>query len=315
MNRHLSAAVPAALLAVGALTLTGCAGASDASTRYVSPIDEYMSAAAGTDLDEHARDAEGDARLLENEELIASCMQEAGFEYVPHPPTPIGFDFSTLDSPELDDRTWVERNGYGIVQRVVSDGTTVSKDPNLAIADALSPAERTAYDTALTGGSAAYDADGDYVPEQAGCMGAAQLELDSRDPLKSAEFTPLIDAVMDFYAALPTQPEIVELDGQWAECMSAAGFGPYATPLDPIGEVNAEISMLVQEAAGAEPDAGAVEELAAREIELALADLTCREETGYREQQRSVRTTLEERFVEDHLAELQAYKAAAEAGA
>ncbi len=305
--------IPAiALFIAGALVLSACSGGGEAEAApTLSPIEVYMSAGEGTDMGDDERQAAGDAWLLANEELIASCMKEQGFEYVPHPPTPAGFDFNTIGSADLDDPDWIERYGYGIVFAPDREKVTITADPNEEIIEGLTGPERTAYYAALSG-TDAFDAEGEYDPSKGGCMGAAQIELDGEDPTRGDEFRPLRDAVMDFYEALGTQAEIVALDAAWAECMSAAGHGSFATQMEPLYEVNSELLMLLREyedSAWEEPE---MEALGAREIELALADLACREETGYRASYASVRTTLEERFVQDNLADLEAFKKAAE---
>lgn len=50
------------------------------------------------------------------------------------------------------------------------------------------------------------------------------------------------------------------------------------------------------------------------EIELALADLDCREKTDYTAVHKKVQDALEQRFIDDHRAELDALKADAEQG-
>lgn len=310
MTRHLPTIT---VLAAAALLLTACGGTPEQPERTLSPIDVYLLAGSGTELSAEERDADGDAWLRENEELIAGCMKDAGFEYVPHAPTPMGFDFNMIGSADLDNPEWIKRYGYGIVTSPDrSDKPTVVPNPNDAIVEALTDAERTEYYRTLTGGESAYGADGSYDPSKGGCFGAAQIELDARDPLRADEFRPLLDAINDFYLALDAQPEIVALDAQWAECMSTAGYGPYGYQMEPLGEINGELLRLINEGgadAWADP---AVERLAVREIELATADFECREETGYRASYASVRNTLEERFVEDNRADLEAYKATAE---
>lgn len=301
------------LLVAGALVLSGCVGGSDGDAQTtLSPIEQYMNAAEGTDLSDEERAAAGDAWLLENEELIAVCMNEEGFEYIPQAPTLIGFNYGKLGSPDLDTREWIERYGYGIVDSPDREDVVVTEDPNEAIVAALSPAESAAYSQALVGEAGAYDADGNYDPSKGGCMGAAQLELDDRDPTRGDEFRPLRDAVLAFYTDLLLQPEIAELDAKWAECMSEAGFGPFTMQIDALGEINGEYFFLVDSQGEAAWDDPAMAALGARELTLALADFECREKTDYRAGHAAVRTTLEERFVEDNLADLEAFKAAAE---
>lgn len=301
-----------ALIAASALALTACAGGDSEAQTTLSPIEQYMNASEGTELGVEAREAAGDAWLLENEELIAACMKEQGFEYVPQAPTLLGFNYGNLGRAEMDDPEWVKRYGYGIVESPDREDVVIVEDPNEAIVAALSTAESTAYHRALIGQTDAYDADGNYDPTKGGCMGAAQIALDAKDPLRGDEFKPLQDAVMDFYTDFPLQPEIVELDALWAACMSEAGHGPYVMQIDPLNEINSDYYVLVDEQGDAAWDDPAMAAIGSKEITLALADLECREEVDYRAATFAVRTTLEERFVEDNLAALEAYKTAAE---
>ena len=50
----------------------------------------------------------------------------------------------------------------------------------------------------------------------------------------------------------------------------------------------------------------------AMEVELALADLDCREETDYTDRSTDIARDAEQQFVDDHRSELEAMKAAAE---
>ena len=52
--------------------------------------------------------------------------------------------------------------------------------------------------------------------------------------------------------------------------------------------------------------------LGEREIEIALVDLDCRTKTSYTEEALKIQFDLEERFIADNKAELEAFKAAAE---
>ncbi len=52
--------------------------------------------------------------------------------------------------------------------------------------------------------------------------------------------------------------------------------------------------------------------LGEEEVELALADLGCREETDYRQKAQDIQFELEEQFIADHESELEALRAAAE---
>lgn len=309
MIRHRTAVV--ALAAASILVLSSCS-ASEAPASTLSPIEEFMSAGWGKQLSPAEQKAAGDAELLAREEVIATCMSELGFEYIPHPPVPLGFNFSALGSADLDDREWITEYGYGIVFGPDSEQVVVTENPNDAIVANLTGPETLAYNQGLMGLGDAVNADGVYDPEKGGCMGAAELELSTEDPLRGDQFEPLHEAVLSFYTDLATNPAIVDLDRLWSDCMSDAGFGPYLAQLDALAEINYEYTMLVHELGSADRSDSDMVELAEREVNVALADLECREQTDYRAVYAEVRLEQEKVFVEDNRAELEAYKTFAE---
>ena len=67
-----------------------------------------------------------------------------------------------------------------------------------------------------------------------------------------------------------------------------------------------------EEMAMAGPDQAEMDALGEKEIALALVDLDCREQTDYRERQADVQRQVEEQFIADHKAELDALVAASE---
>ncbi|MET2012256.1 hypothetical protein ABXJ56_11925 [Microbacterium chocolatum] len=302
----------AGLLLAGILLLSGCTAATQTQDRPVSPIDEYLLAGEGTAMSAQERREAGDARLLAREEVIAECMKEQGFDYIPAPPTPLGFDFNTWGSPELDDPDWIDRWGYGIVDGPDQVQVTIPDDPNEAIVEGLTDSERTAYYEALVGSPDAYDADGLYDPSQGGCLGEAEIADAADDPLRGDRFRALNDAVLAFYAELNEQQDIVALNARWAACMADEGEDGFASPLDPISEINVALQELVSEGGETAWDNPEIERLRERETALAHVDARCREAVDYRAAEEKVRFEAEERFVADNRAELEAYRAAAE---
>lgn len=302
----------AGVLLAGILLVSGCTAATEGQDRPVSPIDEYLLAAEGTGMSAQERREAGDARLLAREEVVAECMKEQGFDYIPSPPTPLGFDFNMWGSPELDDPDWIQRWGYGIVDGPDQVEVTILEDPNEAIVEGLSDSERTAYYEALVGSPDAVDADGVYDPSEGGCLGQAEIADAADDPLRGDRFRALNDAVMVFYNDLTQQQDIVALNARWAACMADGGEAGFASPLDPISEINIALQELVREGGETAWDNPEIERLREREIALAQVDARCRDAVDYRETEEEVRFEAEEQFVADNLAELEAYRAAAE---
>lgn len=92
------------------------------------------------------------------EEAVATCMREQGFTYVPNDPFVAGGERG--DDPDapwrLPPGEFAARYGYGITTMdAMADATggraDLPEDPNRAIIEAMSPAERQAYYEALWG--------------------------------------------------------------------------------------------------------------------------------------------------------------------
>jgi len=321
-------------LTAGALVLTGCPGSDDApaTPEQDSPLTGYLTAAHGGDLSPEEQERQFAEQQEQQEELVAQCMQEQGFEYAPSTQSS---SFSSGDGAEWepDDREWVSQYGYGAVRSPFTDEPSTAEeeyvDPNGDYVASLSESEQTAFYEALYGpqpteeemGGEEMGEDGsfEYDWQTAGCQGAAQHEVAGEDVSRSEEFEPLFDAINEFYEVMPSLPGMAELDGDWAACMDAAGEGGHQTQTDAqdsafedLDEVYASVQPTVDGEAGGEPDQAALDALAEREVELALVDLGCREETDYRHRSTDVTREAEQQFVDDHKSELEALEAAAE---
>ncbi|SFP67815.1 hypothetical protein SAMN05660464_3892 [Geodermatophilus dictyosporus] len=326
------ALVPLSAVAALALLLSGCAGSDgDAGgtaegAERVSPLSEYLDAVYGGELSPEEQErqfAEEQARI---EELVAQCMQDQGFEYTPN--TASGTFVSGGESEwEPDDRDWVAQYGYGAVTSPFTEEPVPEEefvDPNADYVASLSESEQTAFYEALHGpvpdeDELAEDGSYEYDWTTAGCQGAAQHEVAGEDPSQSEEFEPLFEAIDELYTSTASWPGMAELDGEWAACMDAAGHGGHATQMDAQNSVYEEMNEIYESVGTSEdgvptgePDQAALDALAEREVELALADLDCREEVDYRDRSAEITREVEQQFIDDHQAELDALVAAAE---
>lgn len=318
--------------------LTGCTGrpathedtgdGSAASETELSPLDEYLGAAydSGLSAEEQAKkQAELQAQLSE---VVAQCMKDEGFEYYV-----VEWEIPTTDTDtdwRPDDRDWVERYGYGVIDSPDVEGDVVEEtepDPNFAYRDSLPETARIAYDLAYSGPDNPVDENGepivDYNWEQEGCNGRANHEVYGAgevDPY--ADLLARVDEVVRHGGEIT--PEQAELDAEWSACMSEAGESGFHVPFDarasisdamPDGKSDSGEAHTEEETAEAEsawmnsPERKALVE---REIELALIDLDCREETEYAKKSQEIQHSVERKFIEDNKAELDAFKLAAE---
>ncbi|WP_369140836.1 hypothetical protein [Modestobacter versicolor] len=323
---------PAALAAATtvALLLAGCSGSGGApaaeAAEQESPLTEYFDAVYGGDLSPEEQERQFAEQQEQEQELVAQCMQEEGFEYTPD--TSSSTFYSGEDTEwEPDDRDWVAQYGYGAVNSPFTEQPTPAEDeyvdPNADYVATLSESEQTAFYEALYGPTPteeemAEDASVEYDWQTAGCQGAAQHEVAGEDVSQSEEFKPLFDAIDAFYGDMASWPGMAELDAEWAACMDAAGHGGFTAQADAQNSVYEELNALYEEmptseeGISAEPDEAARDAIAEREVQLALADLGCREETDHRDRTAEITREAEQQFVDDHQQELDAMKAAAE---
>ena len=320
---------PAALSALTALTLlAGCSGSDDEPAKAAeqeSPLTEYMNSVYGGDLSPEEQEAQYAEQLEKEQELVAQCMQEEGFEYTPDT-TSSSFYAGDGTEYQPDDRDWVSQYGYGAVNGPWSESPAPEEeyvDPNGDYVATLSESEQTAFYEALYGPTPseeelAEDGSYEYDWTTAGCQGAAQHEVAGEDPSQSEEFQPLFEAINGLYQDMATSPAMAELDDEWSACMDAAGHGGFATRSDAETAIYDELNALHENAPIAAdgtstgPDEAALDALGEKEVEQALADLDCREETDYTDRSAEITRELEQQFVDDHKTELDALKAAAE---
>ncbi|MGO1467956.1 hypothetical protein [Microbacterium gubbeenense] len=341
--RHLRSltVIASTTLAVG--VLAGCSGESEKGLTYEdSPLSKYMSSLYDAEMSPEDQQADMEAQELEQEEAVASCMQEEGFEYVPYTGTSViaGDD----DAWDPDSRDWVEKYGYGIFSSPWDDEEAVDEempeDPNQEYVDSLSESERMAYESTLYGETPsdeqAEDPEFDWNSLDQGCYGTAMNETQNMSEIDALyeEFDPLMTKMSELYEAALASDDMVELDAEWAACMADTEFTEFAARAEAEASMYEEQEKLYEEqnAVSEEIDwdsasAEEAEELmnasdpmstpewaeaADKERALALADFDCRAEIDYDATSLSIQFELEEQFIADNKADLEAFRAAAE---
>ena len=339
-----------ALIAAATIALTGCgdgAKGGDGKLDYDdSPLSKYLSSIFSGGLSPDATPEEQQAYWNEQqrktEELVAKCMTEQGFEYFPNNPqvdTPIPVEGDTENMWRPDDRDWVEKYGYGAinnpwqeqgdptVEPLPDPEATAPPNPNDDYVNSLSEAEQQAYYEALYGKQVepAPGEEPTYDWRNQGCYGAAQHEVNGESPWEMAENKAIIEAIQKFYEGLQNLPELAKLNGEWAACMTEAGFSGFRKQEDAAQSIYDLQQKYYEDAykggeENPDPNIGTMKDpeyakIAEQEIPLALADLGCREKTDYRQQQLRIQFAAEEQFIADHKEELDAMKARAEQAA
>lgn len=314
------------------LALTGCSGSSDgkSGTPEESPIEKYLSAM--WDSEEWTQERM-DKQHQETEKIVAACMSDEGFEYSPQ--TNSGAVVFQQDDFEWRSVKFAKEYGYGIVAWPGDNPDDDSAqeemtDPNQGYIDALSESERNAYYEALYGPSPSEeemlameesDEGMSYNWETAGCYGKAQQEVNGDDAASKAyedpEFADLFAEINELYTvtygtgdAPSSDPEVRKLDEAWAACMAKKGDYDFQSPTMTQNALFNEYSELSQtddvdgESAG--PDKGELEKFKQREIEVAVADAECREDTSYDEKLSKIQFAAEEKFIEENRGTLDA---------
>jgi hypothetical protein len=322
-------------------------GSAAAATQVQGPLTQILSSVWGSDLSQEEQQRQFDERNLAEQEFIAQCMSQAGFEYIPHTGNAtIVFSDDNMWRP--DDREWVTQYGYGAMrspwdtqreeeQAAIEAGGEVTTqefvDPNSDMLNSLSDSERRAWEIALWGDwenmpDGVISEDGMILDEDAfwssqGCNGEARLHTrtDSAfDLMSTDEFRPLMDSIQDFFDTLWALPS--EADREWATCMADAGHPGFTRQNDASNSIweaqtefwnnmnwdNWDWETMGSPNANTHPEMGTI---ADREVELALTDLDCRESVNFRSRQEAAQIAAETQFVNDHRAALDALIAAA----
>lgn len=331
-TRHPALRLTAALATVGLLTLTACSG-DDAKTgpdgTTTSPIGRFFA-----EVDTTYDATESQRQQVEMENLVAECMVDAGFEYVPQD---VSSSLTIVDTDDLEDQNteeWVTKNGYGMY----SDGETDEGDqdeeepvdewvdPNADYVASLSESAQAAFNEALNGPDVWADMTDEEMEtyvwtwEDGGCYGWASNEVYPDATGTNAEFEPLFEAMNTMYEAQLNDPEIKKLQSEWSSCMADAGYPGLATPDDAQNAVMDKYNALWEDLGEPEnpddpdavwPEPSTEDRKAAKQndIETALADFRCKDSVDWTEREQKVTFALEEQFIKDHQAELDAYKA------
>lgn len=251
------------LMALLAIVTAACStlvdGAEQPTTPDPSPVGTTTSSTSTTASDDNSPETLADFLGLDDaldpavaeatrhdqtirfEEMIRSCMAEEGFEYIPVIPPE---DSYRVTGPE-DEEERVHREGFGISTWYGSDNETGAvdsftewADPNQAVIDAMSEAERQAYHEAMFGTEEEL-MDGEVVtgvdPEtgeevqvtqgsQPGCYGEAS-ELMFGGAMEAErlmfELSPELD---ELNQRIEADPRIVAWEKDWSACMAARGY-------------------------------------------------------------------------------------------
>lgn len=313
MSRRVVINTGAALVAIISLTLSGCSSNAENSIRSTdgigesssnqtelppieSPLDEYLSLVLGLGHSPAEQRQIAEQRTIMEEDFIAQCMYNDGFTYIPF--IERTSQLNPEDQPRPNDSDWVAQWGYGVFTnppgsspQFLSRGEFAENDPNFEVFNNLSSGEQAAWLEALWG-----------RPDNpsSGCQAEGWQLAQEETPaslFQTDEFLPLFNAWADI--TWNANYEFIDADSDWANCMANGGFTGLERQLD--AELKVHSLVMADQT-----------ELERSEIEIALADLQCREEVDYAARRREHIVEAEARFVNDHRSSLEALRDAAE---
>jgi uncharacterized protein YoaH (UPF0181 family) len=264
MRRRTALVGAALVLAVSA----GCGGSGDAGVqrKKLPGIKEFG-----------LTEEQFSAQVEKTQQLMAACMGEAGFEYVPVNVKQIELaqKYVRFD-PATTRYDYHARWGYGETTRFDEPSRKVGLGPqNLRIYDGLPEAQREAYDRTLYGENRHADfvftLDEEDFSTTGGCTrkAVAQVFLPSQ---VDGSFVNPKDVLVD------SDPRIVAAQGEWSKCMKTKGYNYKEDQDEIIDEYGERLDTLLGDA---DPEAltgqraTALRELQAQEVTVSLADLDC----------------------------------------
>jgi hypothetical protein len=303
------------LAAAGLGLLAGCGGGSGGTATEAASFEEALG------LDQ----ASIQAREAKVQEKVRACMKAEGFDYIPLDPSNSNMQFRLMGpGAGNDDPEFRKKNGYGIATMAGGRRSSVgaASDPNQAIREGLSDADREAYELALFGEANVSGAgdrgiritrraagggggEGVSAPEERGCFGKAQAAV----PGGPAE---LGDDLRDLFERIEADPRLIAANQEWAACMADAGYPDFDTPRAIVQHLVQQMNQLSGAPepdedgrtafviGGADIDPEALAELKAEELELASLDDDCAKKTGRSKVEREVREEAQARFLEEH---------------
>jgi hypothetical protein len=275
-----------AALASAALLLTACgqtgSSGSEAGESTPSPVQAASSASpSGTPLpgirEFGFNDEEFTQHIVKTQALIASCMADAGFEYVPvNVQTVEAAQARVRQDPGLTRREYKERYGLAVTTRFDDPVRDIGLGPeNLRIIASLPEASRVAYNRTLFGRNThanfVFALDEEDFSETGGCTREAVAQVFTPDQVKGTFVNPkdvLVDSDKRFISARQA----------WSKCMRALGYDYLEDQDEIIEDFEERLDKLLD---GDEPQsltgarAEALKALQQEEIAASLADLDC----------------------------------------
>lgn len=260
---------------------------------------------------------EAAARHAREQEMIAACMAEAGFDYqsqaAPH----------QYRLPEVITPEYAAEFGYGETTETSGPdvppstfshlpGTDPAFDENNRYVESLSVGARDQYFLAMHGADFYLDEPPEGGAEaQPGCRGRAidAVYADGRTP---DELEHVATAIREEIWWVTEDPRVTAANPAWVDCMADAGYPGLEAVEDAVGlvvdRINASsFSYVAPWDELKQRHADELVDLRRFEVEVAVADTACREQVGWYDVREDVLAEGEATILELYRAELDAW--------
>lgn len=224
------------------LAVVGLAGAA-----VLGPVTAVSAQSKDESLNDFfSVDGAGIQRLArQQQEAIASCMKQKGFEY-----KVVGLgEFADVVGDSLDPEKFADKYGYGVTTLINPDkvGKAAEVDANAAILAKMSAGQAKAYNKALTGSEQSKG--GLLTP--GGCVGESTKKLFS-SLIKLQALGPKFEEIQQ---RVNNNPKVLAGMKKWAACMKEAGY-TYRTDADPAPALQKELQALAPQTGASAPSGG-----------------------------------------------------------
>jgi hypothetical protein len=267
--------IGAVAIAGGVILLAACGGGASSDSGQTQ---SKSSSSQQVGVEEFGMTDEALVKSIERaESLIASCMADAGFEYVPIDPVTFRGAMDALTSaPGLTDAEFVAQYGYGLTTLPPTRAFTAGEE-NARIYDQLPAADQIAYKRTLWGDNV--EATFVVMLENEDFSGAGGCTKTAIDQVFTQEQRNA-NYVNPFDAQVQQDPRMVDALEKWSGCMRDAGYD-YENPDDAEREITDRFNTLTK---GADPrtltgsDKAVLTQLQGEERAVAQADSDCFEQ-------------------------------------
>ncbi len=228
MKLYLPIRIGVPALAASLLLITSCGTSTETTANAQDPLSEALGL-------ESEQDFFSEDNQIKAQEATASCMKEAGFEYVPE-----NISESVEIFEDFDTKEWAEEWGFGVSTQRFSQDTVgpglkgyddsdfeeqLENSPNQKIREALSPEDQQAYDEALYGSGFDEEfVEGEDVEEEIdfsdlGCMNAGFTEDGA-----FGFFEEFQGQLEELGTRLEADSRIAEAEQALSDCVQEKGF-------------------------------------------------------------------------------------------